>query len=70
MSFKYFEIKPDIDLKTMKENQTLNKLNSIILERLEIEFDKFLPDIVIVQGDATTAYAAALASFCKLNCSC
>ena len=60
-----FEIKPDIDLKIMRENQTLNKLNSIILESLEIEFDKFLPDIVIVQGDTTTAYAAAMASFYK-----
>ena len=32
---------------------------------LEYEFNKYTPDLVIVQGDTTTAFVAALASFYK-----
>jgi UDP-N-acetylglucosamine 2-epimerase (non-hydrolysing) len=58
-----FSIAPDIDLSLMRENQTLTNLTANAL----IELDKYLerkkPDLVVVQGDTTTALSAALAAF-------
>jgi UDP-N-acetylglucosamine 2-epimerase (non-hydrolysing) len=58
-----FEIKPDINLEVMSKNQTLvsltNKLIGSISETLEIN----KPEILIVHGDTTTAFCAALAAF-------
>tara|TARA_Y100000590_G_scaffold429149_1_gene541366 strand:- start:1821 stop:2948 length:1128 start_codon:yes stop_codon:yes gene_type:complete len=60
-----FKIKPDYDLNVMAQNQSLEKLtNNIILGVSEI-LDKVDPDIVFVQGDTTTTFASALASFYK-----
>ena len=58
-----FKFKEDIDLNIMKPNQNLTFITSEVLNGLEKEFNSFRPDLVIVQGDTTTAFAAALASF-------
>ena len=58
-----FNLNSDNNLKIMKENQSLNYVTSSILNKLEIEFNQFKPDLVIVQGDTTTAMAASLAAF-------
>ena len=60
---KTFEIKPDIDLNIMKNNQDLTDITSIILLKLRPIFKKFSPDIVLVHGDTSTTLAAALAGF-------
>ena len=58
-----FEIHPDIDLDLMKENQTLTSLTSQVLEKVSAELEKLRPDWVLVHGDTTTTFAAALAAF-------
>lgn len=58
-----FDVTPDYDLNIMKENQTLFNITANAL----IETGKIMkseqPDIVLVQGDTTTTFAASLAAF-------
>lgn len=58
-----FKIKEDYDLDIMKQNQTLTSITSDILQKLEGILENEQPDIVLVHGDTTTSFAAALASF-------
>lgn len=60
-----FEIKPDYDLDIMKERQTLTGITSRVLEGLDKVLDEAKPDVVLVHGDTTTSFAAALAAFYK-----
>lgn len=61
-----FNIKEDYNLDIMKDKQTLTTITTAVLEKLEIVLDKEKPDLVLVHGDTTTSYAAALASFYKM----
>ncbi len=61
--FDFFSIKPDYDLKVMKQNQTLTEVSKNILEGIDAVFDDFTPDVVLVQGDTTTVLMGALAAF-------
>lgn len=58
-----FEITPDYDLNIMKANQNLWSLTSDILLKMKDVFEQAQPDIVLVHGDTTTAFAAALSAF-------
>jgi UDP-N-acetylglucosamine 2-epimerase (non-hydrolysing) len=58
-----FSIKPDIDLNLMRDNQDLFDVTSSILVAMRGVLDQHQPDIVLVHGDTTTAYATALACF-------
>jgi len=58
-----FEIKPDIDLNLMKLGQDLYDVTSSILLGMRDVFAKHQPDVVLVHGDTTTAFAAAMAGF-------
>lgn len=58
-----FGIVPDMDLDLMRQNQSLAALTSRAIEALHTEFDRSTPDLVLVQGDTTTAFCAALAAF-------
>ncbi len=58
-----FEIVPDADLDLMKPNQTLASLTSDAIRALDTYLLQSKPDMVLVQGDTTTVFAAALASF-------
>lgn len=60
---KIFEIKPDYDLNLMRPNQTLNGITSDIILKLPTVIEHFQPKYVVVHGDTTTTFAAALASF-------
>ena len=58
-----FDLRPDLDLALMQPGQRPGTLCAAILERLSILWQHGAPDWVIVQGDTTTAAAAALAAF-------
>ncbi|MBY0353165.1 UDP-N-acetylglucosamine 2-epimerase (non-hydrolyzing) [Candidatus Babeliales bacterium] len=61
--FDLFDVKPDIKLNIMKKDQDLFYLTATILEKLKIVFQELNPELVLVHGDTTTAFAAALAAF-------
>jgi UDP-N-acetylglucosamine 2-epimerase (non-hydrolysing) len=58
-----FGIRPDHDLAIMQRAQTLDGIVERILRRLPAVLKDVRPDIVLVQGDTTSAFAAALAAF-------
>lgn len=58
-----FAIKPDYDLSIMQANQTLTAITVEALQGLEKVLAKEKPDIVLVHGDTTTTFVAALAAF-------
>ncbi len=58
-----FDIFPDYDLNIMKENQDLFDITIKSLKGLKKVIEKVQPDIVLVQGDTTTAFIAGLAAF-------
>ena len=58
-----FDIVEDYNLDIMKERQTLTTITTTILERLEPILIDEAPDVVLVHGDTTTSYAAAMAAF-------
>jgi UDP-N-acetylglucosamine 2-epimerase (non-hydrolysing) len=60
---KLFEIKPDLDLNIMEENQTLPSLTAKLITSLNTLLEVQNPDIVLAQGDTTTAFVASLACF-------
>lgn len=58
-----FKIKPDYDFNIMHKNQTLAEITSKVLLDLTEVIKKEKPDVVLVHGDTTTSFAAALATF-------
>lgn len=58
-----FEITPDFDLKVMETEQTLSSITNKVLRELDGVLKKEKPDIVLVHGDTTTTFAAALSAF-------
>lgn len=58
-----FGIEPKLDLHLMKPGQGLNEIVSRALMGLDEIIDAEQPDVIISQGDTSTAMAAALAGF-------
>ncbi len=58
-----FSIKPDYDLQLMQPNQDLYSITANCLTRMKEVLREVKPDAVLVQGDTTTAFAAALAAY-------
>lgn len=58
-----FHIVPDYDLNIMKAGQTLSDITTRVLQGLEQVIKEVKPDIILVHGDTTTAFAGALAAF-------
>ena len=59
----HFQITPDYDLNLMKAGQTLTELTSRVLVGVSRVLSSHRPDLVLVHGDTTTTFAAALAAF-------
>lgn len=57
-----FTITPDYDLEIMQADQDLFDITSAALGRLREVMQAEAPDLVLVQGDTTTAFVAALAA--------
>lgn len=60
-----FDVCADVDLDVMVHNQTLSGLTRRVLEAMDPMLDETRLDCLLVQGDTTTAFAAALAAFYK-----
>jgi UDP-N-acetylglucosamine 2-epimerase (non-hydrolysing) len=58
-----FEIVPDYDLNLMRPDQNLYDITADGLRGLAPVLTREAPDLVIVQGDATSAFVGALAAF-------
>jgi UDP-N-acetylglucosamine 2-epimerase (non-hydrolysing) len=58
-----FDIRVDYDLRVMRPGQSVTNTCSRILSRLSSVLGHEKPDLVIVQGDTTSAFAGALSGF-------
>jgi UDP-N-acetylglucosamine 2-epimerase (non-hydrolysing) len=58
-----FHIKPDYDLDIMQPGQSLTDITVRALQSLECIISRENPDMVLVQGDTTTAFIGGLAAF-------
>lgn len=58
-----FKIKEEYNLNIMKSNQTVGDITIEVLRRLDCVLEDVKPDMVLVHGDTTTSFAAALAAF-------
>lgn len=58
-----FQIVPDYDLQIMQPGQDLCGITSRVLTGLNEVLEIVIPDLVVVQGDTTTTFAAALSAF-------
>lgn len=60
---RVFDVVPDYDLAIMKPGQTLFDVTCDVLIQLKGVLEQERPDCVLVHGDTTTSFAAALACF-------
>ena len=58
-----FDIKADIDLNIMRQNQALPELTARLMIALDEAFACEGPDVILAQGDTTSVMVAALAAF-------
>lgn len=58
-----FDIKPEFDLNIMRPNQDLSDVTSRVLLGVRDVINNLHPHVMLVQGDTTTSFAAALAAF-------
>ena len=60
---RIFDVRADYDLQIMRPAQTLTTITVDILSKIEEVYLKERPDIVLVHGDTSTSFVAALAAF-------
>ena len=60
---KVFDVEPDYDMHVMRPGQTLFDITCDVLRGLKPVMEEERPDVVLVHGDTTTSFAAALAAF-------
>ena len=58
-----FKVVPDYDLSVMKNRQTLFDITTNIIEKIKEILEAVCPDVVLVHGDTSTAFATALSCF-------
>lgn len=62
-ALEFFAVRPDHDLELMAAGQTLAQLTARLVESVDGLLRRVMPDVVVVQGDTTTAMATAMAAF-------
>lgn len=60
-----FDIDVDYDLNIMKTNQTLADISISVLQGISEIIEREQPNIVLVHGDTTTSFSAAISAFYK-----
>ncbi len=63
LALDVFGIQPDIDLDLMQPGQQLSDLTAGVVQSVTRTLREVQPDFLLVQGDTTTAMAAAMAAF-------
>lgn len=58
-----FNLIPDVDLALMQPNQTLAGLAARAIDAIDSYLAEHKPDMVLIQGDTTTTFCAALCAF-------
>jgi len=58
-----FGVTPEVDLDVMQAGQTLNQLVGRVVPLIDRAFAQDRPEFVLVQGDTTSAFCAALVAF-------
>ncbi|MGH7266828.1 MAG: non-hydrolyzing UDP-N-acetylglucosamine 2-epimerase [Candidatus Rokuibacteriota bacterium] len=58
-----FGLRPDFDLQIMRDNQSLNEIAWRLLHELDPLLERLRPDLVLVQGDTSSAFVAGLAAY-------
>ncbi len=58
-----FSVTPEHNLAIMQADQTLDSIVAAIMTKMPAVLREIRPDMVLVQGDTTTAFATALAAF-------
>lgn len=61
--FELFQIRPQHNLEAMVAGQSLNALGSRLLDRLDPVLEAEKPDLVLVQGDTSSAVMGSIAAF-------
>ncbi|MGC4113633.1 MAG: UDP-N-acetylglucosamine 2-epimerase (non-hydrolyzing) [Myxococcales bacterium] len=62
-ALEVFDLKPDIDLDLMAPGQDIFDVTAKVLLAMRPVLAEQKPEVVVVQGDTTTAFAVALAAF-------
>ena len=60
---RWFALEPQYDLNVMRPNQSLFDVTTAVLRGIERVLEAESPDIVLVQGDTTTAFIGSLAAY-------
>jgi UDP-N-acetylglucosamine 2-epimerase (non-hydrolysing) len=60
---RLLEIRIDRDLRVMLPSQTPNQVCARVMSAMDVILEKEQPELILVQGDTTTALAGALAGF-------
>ncbi len=60
---KLFRIKVDFDLNLMEKGQSLGDLTHRLFSKIQKVINRVKPDVIVIQGDTTTAFAVALKAF-------
>jgi UDP-N-acetylglucosamine 2-epimerase (non-hydrolysing) len=61
--YRFFDISPDYRFQLTRQSQSLNHLFALMMDQLDKLFHKIKPDVVLVQGDTSTALASALTGY-------
>jgi UDP-N-acetylglucosamine 2-epimerase (non-hydrolysing) len=67
-ALEVFDLKPDFDLDIMKANQGLEHITTSVIQGVSKVLQENKYDLILVHGDTTTSFSAALAAFyCKVD---
>lgn len=61
--YRFFEMRPDYQIELPRRSPLLGDLTATLLERVDKVIDQVRPDVVLVQGDTTSAFTGALAAY-------
>src|SRR5271167_1512496 len=58
-----FGLSPDYNLDVMRPHQSLAQITTAVLDGIDHIVESTKPEVVLVQGDTTTTFAASLAAY-------